>query len=66
MVFTPYPPETGNDIFHVLSDRKLTFLQIQAIQSQETSTQLGLQVTACGKPLVRGEKCRLQNHFILT
>ena len=66
MFLTPYPHETGNDIFYVLSDRKSTFLQIQATQSQETSTQLGLQVNACGKPLFQGEKSRLERRFILT
>ena len=52
--------------FYVLSDRKSTFLQIQATQSQETSTQLGLQVNARGKPLFQGEKSRLERRFILT
>ena len=66
MPVTPYPLETGNDVSFVLSDRKSKFLQIQATQSRETSTQLELQVNACGKPLFQGEICRLERIFIST
>ena len=65
MLVTPLPPWDRKWHFFVLSDRKSKFLQIQATQCRETSTQLGLQVNACGKPLFQGEKCRLERLFIL-
>ena len=45
---------------------QIFFLHLQAAKSTVPSTQLNLQVNACGKPVKRREKCAKERFSILT